>query len=103
MALSTATVAMFPSSTGAGGHVHVYDSGVNKAGLQADAYFAEPANTNANQEPRQVWRALRDFILKQAHSNTANGGVLLDGIASDGGIAPSRLWVNNGVITRVNR
>ena len=101
MAFIQAKIGFFPSSTGHGGIVTIYDKTVTVATIRSDAYFntKPPADTNENLTARRKYEALVDFCEQQSADNTPNGEwVVCHAIGSNGGGAASRLYADDGFI-----
>lgn len=109
MALNKQTVQMWPSSTGKGGFVTVSDDDATAAVINADPYWAKPAQasppTRENTDAREMVDALHDFVEKQSPAPTkATGGVMLHiamASAAVGNVARRRLYIDAGGGTRV--
>ena len=82
MAFADASIGIYPSSTGEGGMVTVYDSTATKAAIGGTAYWNQSARDGLNARKRRTYDAIADLIAKQ--SDAEAGGIILLQIGSDG-------------------
>lgn len=83
-AFANAAIGIYPSSTGEGGRISVYDNTATKGAIAGAAYWNKAVRDGLTARKRRTYDAILDLVKKQADDTGANGGISMDIIGSDG-------------------